>query len=233
LAVIFGCCERQLFEKNLPPECRKYTEEILQTAKTAADLTHHLLAFTRHRPSGDQVTAVNRLVTESAALLKRLLGPRIELKTVLAADAGRVRAEPCQLQQILMNLAANARDAMPPGGRLTIQTSRTVVEAQGMVDKPLSARQYVTLQVADTGHGMDEATLARIFEPLFSTKDLEKGTGLGLATVHSIVTKLGGHIAVESSPGTGTRFSIRLPSAGPILEESSPLLERSGMTSHA
>jgi len=233
LAVIFGCCERQLFEKNLPPECRKYTEEILQTAKTAADLTHHLLAFTRHRPSGDQVTAVNRLVTESAALLKRLLGPRIELKTVLAADAGRVRAEPCQLQQILMNLAANARDAMPSGGRLTIQTSRTDVEALGAIDGTLSARQYVTLQVADTGHGMDETTLARIFEPLFSTKDFEKGTGLGLATVHSIVSKLGGHIAVDSSPGTGTRFSIHLPSADPNLEESSPLLERSGTTSHA
>jgi PAS domain S-box-containing protein len=232
LAVIFGCCERQLIQKNLPPEARKYAEEILQTAKTAADLTHHLLAFARHRPSGDQVIAVNRLVTESAALLQRLLGPRIELKTVLAPDAGRVRAEPCQLQQILMNLAANARDAMPSGGRLTIQTSRTDVEALGAVDRPLPARQYVTLQVADTGHGMDEITRERIFEPLFSTKDLEKGTGLGLATVHSIVTKRGGHIAVESSPGTGTRFSIHLPSADPNPEELSPLLEQSGMTIH-
>jgi PAS domain S-box-containing protein len=233
LAVIFGCCERQLLQKNQPPEARKYTEEILQTAKTAADLTHSLLAFARHRPSGDQVIAVNRLVTESAALLQRLLGPRIELKTILARDAGRVRAKPCQLQQILMNLAANARDAMPSGGRLTIQTSRTDVEALGAIDGPLSARQYFTLQVADTGHGMDETTLARIFEPLFSTKDLEKGTGLGLATVHSIVSKLGGHIAVESSPGTGTRFSIHLPSADPNPAESSPLLERSGMTSPA
>ena len=122
---------------------------------------------------------------------------------------------------------------MPSGGRLTIQTSRTDVEALGAIDGTLSARQYVTLQVADTGHGMDETTLARIFEPLFSTKDLEKGTGLGLATVHSIVSRLGGHIAVESSPGTGTRFSIHLPSADPNLEESSPLLERSGTTSHA
>ena len=121
---------------------------------------------------------------------------------------------------------------MPSGGRLTIQTSRTDGEALGMVDGPLPASQYVTLQIADTGHGMDETTRAHIFEPLFSTKDLEKGTGLGLATVHSIVSKLRGHIAVDSSPGTGARFLIHLPSVDPILEESSPLLERSGTTSH-
>jgi signal transduction histidine kinase len=139
--------------------------------------------------------------------LQRLLGPRIELKTALAPDAGRVRADPSQIQQILMNLAANARDAMPSGGRLTIHTSRTA-------DTP-----DVMLQVTDTGHGMDEPTRARIFEPLFTTKDLEKGTGLGLATVHSIVTKLGGHISVESSPGRGARFSIHLPVADPSVEE--------------
>jgi PAS domain S-box-containing protein len=233
LAVIFGCCERQLSQKSLTPEARKYTKEILQTAKTAADLTHSLLAFAHHRPSGNQVIVVNRLVAESAALLQRLLGPRIELKAILAAGAGRVRAEPCELQQILMNLSANARDAMPSGGRLTIQTSRTDVEALGAVNGALSARQYVALQVADTGYGMDETTLARIFEPLFSTKDLEKGTGLGLATVHSIVRKLGGHIAVESSPGTGTRFVIHLPSVDPEPEGPSPPLERTGMTSRA
>ena len=132
-----------------------------------------------------------------------------------------------------MNLSANARDAMPSGGRLTIQTSRTDVEALGAVKGALSARQYVALQVADTGYGMDETTLARIFEPLFSTKDLEKGTGLGLATVHSIVRKLGGHIAVKSSPGTGTRFVIHLPSVDPEPEGPSPPLERTGMTSRA
>jgi two-component system cell cycle sensor histidine kinase/response regulator CckA len=112
-----------------------------------------------------------------------------------------------------MNLAANARDAMQSGGRLTIHTSQTKVAASGTADAALSTRDYVTLQVADTGHGMDEATRAHIFEPLFSTKDLEKGTGLGLATVHRIVTKLGGYIGVESSPGNGACFSIHLPSA--------------------
>jgi len=231
LAVIFGCCERQLVQKDLPPEARKYTEEILQTAKTAADLTRQLLVFARRQPRSDQVIEVNGLVAESAALLQRLLGPRIELETELATDAGRVRADPVQLQQILMNLAVNARDAMPSGGRLTIQTSRTA-DATGTADGPLSATRYVTLQIADTGHGMDETTRVRIFEPLFSTKDLEKGTGLGLATVHSIVSKLGGHIGVESSPGSGACFSIRLPSADPNPAESTSLLKPSGKISH-
>jgi signal transduction histidine kinase len=208
LSVIFGCCERQLCLNELPSEARRYTEEILQTARTAADLTHQLLAFARRQPRKDQVIPLNRLVTDSAALLQRLLGPRIELKTELTSITGRVRADPSQLQQILMNLAANGRDAMPSGGRLTITTG-----AQSL------AKQYVTLQVTDTGHGMDEATCARIFEPLFSTKDLGEGTGLGLATVHSIVTKLGGHIAVESSPGNGACFSIYLPDADANLEE--------------
>ena len=224
LAVIFGCCERQLVQKNLLPEARSSIEEILETAKTAAGLTHQLLVFARRQPGSAQVIAVNGLVTESAALLQRLLGPRIELKTELAANAGRVRADPGQLQQILMNLAVNARDAMPSGGHLTIQTSRTNVAAPEKVKAPLPARPYVTLQVADTGHGIDDATRAHIFEPLFSTKDLEKGTGLGLATVHSIVSKLGGYVSVESSPGNGARFSIHLPSVD-LGEEPSPVLK--------
>lgn len=232
LAVIFGCCERQLVQKDLAPEARKYTEEILQTAKTAADLTHQLLVFARHQPRSDQVIEVNRVVTDSVGLLQRLLGPLIELKTELATDAGRVRADPGQLQQILMNLAVNARDAMPSGGRLTIQTSRTDMAASETVDAPSLATPYVTLQVEDTGFGMDETTRARVFEPFFSTKELEKGTGLGLATVHSIISKLGGHIGVQSSPGHGTRFSIRLPSPDPNLEGSSSALKRSSKVSH-
>jgi signal transduction histidine kinase len=227
LTVILGCSEGQLFQKNLPPEARVYAEEILETAKTAADLTRQLLAFARRQPQSDQVIQMNQLVTESAGLLQRLIGPRIELKTELAPDAGRVRADPSQLQQVLMNLAANARDAMPRGGRLTISTSRTKTAPSLAVDAAATAGQYVTLQVADTGYGMDETTRARIFEPLFSTKDLEKGTGLGLATVHSIVKKLGGDISVESSPGKGACFSIHLPCVD-LEQEPIQLLEQSG-----
>jgi len=228
LAVIFSRCERLLYQEELRGESRRYTEEILQTAKTAAGLTRQLLAFARRQPRSDQVIEVNRLVTETAGLLRHLIGPRIQLETELAPDAGRVRSDPSQLQQVLMNLAANARDAMPSGGRLTIHTSRTKVAAVGTINAVSSAGQYVIVQVADTGHGMDEATRARIFEPLFTTKDLEKGTGLGLATVHSIVTKLGGYIGVESSPGNGTCFSIRLPRTDLELEAPAQLVEHNG-----
>src|SRR5262249_33662927 len=136
------------------------------------------------------------------------------------------------VQQILMNLAANARDAMPSGGRLTIRTAPVGTAPIARADLPSSAKAHVTLQVADTGHGMDKETQARIFEPLFTTKDLEKGTGLGLATVHSIVAKLGGWIEVESSPGNGACFTIHLPSADSEMAQLFPMLERSGKTSH-
>jgi PAS domain S-box-containing protein len=212
LTVIFACCERMLFEEDLPADVRRCTEEILQTAKTAADLTRQLLTFARRQPHRDQAVQINQVVRESATMLQRLIGARINLRTDLAADAGAVRADPSQLQQILMNLAANARDAMPSGGRLTIQTSQITVAASGAGDAGPAAKQYVVLEVADTGHGMDEETRARIFEPTFSTKELEEGAGLGLATVQSIVTKLGGFIGVESSPGEGARFCIHLPS---------------------
>jgi signal transduction histidine kinase len=209
LTVIFASCERQLFETDISPQVRAYTDEILQTAKSAAELTRQLLMFARRQPSREQIVEVNQVVRESATLLRRLIGARIELKTELAPDAGRVRADSSQLQQILMNLAANARDAMRSGGRLTIRTSQTSAAVGG----DSQTRQYVVLQVTDTGHGMDAATQAHIFDPLFSTKELEEGAGLGLATVHSIVTKLGGHISVESVPGEGARFSIQLPTA--------------------
>jgi PAS domain S-box-containing protein len=218
LAIIFGCCERLLTLKDLPAGPRAYADEILETAKSAADLTRQLLTFARRQPQDDQIIDVNRVVAEAVDMLRRLVGSRIKLETELAPDVGQVRADPSRLHQVLMNLAANARDAMPSGGRLTIRTSLTDVASSTMGIARLPAVQHVTLQVTDTGCGMDEATRAHIFEPLFSTKDLEKGTGLGLATVQSIVTKLGGVISVESSPGNGARFLIHLPRVGPELQ---------------
>ena len=228
LAVMFNCCEGLLGQRDLPREPRRYVEELFQTAKTAADLTRQLLTFARGQPGIHQVVQVNAVVTEIAGLLRRLIGPRIELRTVLAPEAGSVRADPSQLQQVLMNLAANARDAMPLGGQLTIRTFRTNREASAQADATKPAGPHVTLQVADTGHGLDETVRSRIFEPLFTTKDLGKGTGLGLATVGSIVKKLAGHIDVGSSPGKGTCFSIHLPSADPQPEGSSPAVEHHG-----
>jgi signal transduction histidine kinase len=159
------------------------------------------------------VVQLNRLIAETTDLLRRLIGSRIALETVLAPHAGAVRADTSQLQQVLMNLAANARDAMPSGGRLTIRTFPT--ESTGADTEGAAARQFVTLQVADTGEGMDEPTRERIFEPFFTTKDPGRGTGLGLATVQGIVQKLGGYIEVESSPGKGACFSVHLPAASP------------------
>ncbi|HEY7387041.1 MAG TPA: ATP-binding protein [Bryobacteraceae bacterium] len=211
LVIIFGRCDQLLNIDDLPTKARAYAQEILDTAQTAADLTRRLLSFARRQPQSDQTIDVNRCVMESAALLRRLLGARIELKTELAADGGLVRADPSQLQQVLLNLAANARDAMPSGGRLTIDTSSKGLESGEAGALRLRPGEYVILEVADTGCGMDESTLARIFEPLFSTKDLDKGSGLGLATVHSIVKKLGGAIRVESCPGEGSCFWIYLP----------------------
>ena len=230
LAIIFGCCDRLLTLKDLPVGARAYADEILETAKSAADLTRQLLTFARRQPEGDQIIDVNRTVAEAIGMLRRLVGSRIELETELAPDVGQVRADPSRLQQVLMNLAANARDAMPSGGRLTIRTSLTDVAPSTMGVAGLPAVQHVTLEVTDTGCGMDEATQAHIFEPLFSTKDLEKGTGLGLATVQSIVKKLGGAIGVESSPGNGACFLIHLPRVGPELQRPWQSLGVSGKT---
>ena len=219
LTIILGWSQHLLAEEKLPGAVRKSSEEILQAAKAAADLTHQLLSFARRQPTGNQIVDVNRLVAETTGLLRRLIGARIQLVTTLAPEAGTVRADPSQLQQVLMNLAANARDAMPDGGRLTISTARISRTGSQTAGAPMSAENYVMLQVADTGHGMDETTRARLFEPFFTTKDLGKGTGLGLATVRSIVTKLEGDIGVESSPGTGACFSIYIPSANPKAAE--------------
>ena len=213
LVIMFGCCD-ELLRLDLPEGARAYASEILDTAKAAAALTRQLLDFAHRQPLSDQVQAVevNRFLTESVSLLRRLLGSGILLQLELAPDVGQVRADPSQLQQVLMNLAANARDAMQFSGTLTINTSMRDVAASGTDIAEIRKGRYVVLQVADTGDGMDEATRARIFEPLFSTKDLEKGSGLGLATVQNIVKKLGGSIRVESSPGKGARFWIYLPS---------------------
>ncbi len=213
LMIVFGCCDGLLNLEGLPAKARAYAQEILETAQMASGLTRRLLSFARRQPQSGQAIDVNRCVLESAALLRRLLGSRIELKTELTADTGPVRADPSQLQQVFLNLAANARDAMPSGGRLTIQTSWKELAPSEAEALGLPPGQYIVLDVADTGQGMDESTLARIFEPLFSTKDLDKGFGLGLATVQSIVKKLRGAIQVESCPGEGTSFRIYFPRA--------------------
>ncbi|QEG29527.1 Blue-light-activated protein [Gemmata obscuriglobus] len=180
------------------PMIGSYVDEIQAAIDRATALTRQLLAFSRKQPSRPEVLDLNEVVSELGGLLARLIGNRIAVRTELAPEPVRVRADRGHLEQVLMNLAVNARDAMPDGGTLRIATGL--------------AEQFAKLTVADTGCGMPEHVKAKIFEPFFTTKEMGKGTGLGLATVHGIVEQAGGGIEVLTALGAGTTFHIRLPS---------------------
>jgi signal transduction histidine kinase/CheY-like chemotaxis protein len=189
-----------------------YAKSILQAGERAADLTRQLLAFGRKQLLRPEVLDLNAVAGDASRLLRRLIGEDIELICKLSPELGRVEADQNQIHQVLMNLATNARDAMPAGGTLAIETANvTLEEPSAGRDTAIPPGRYVSLIVRDTGHGMDEATQRRIFEPFFTTKEQGKGTGLGLASVYGIVRQSGGHIAVESELGKGTAFQIHLP----------------------
>ncbi len=193
------------------PLCRN-VENILTAAERAANLTHGLLAFSRKQIINPKPVHVNAVVREVEKLLRRLIGEDIEFLTVLTPDDPTVMADSGQLQQVLMNLATNARDAMPNGGVLTIETSLVRWEGSGADSSaPGGAGDYVLVAISDTGAGMDEKVRSRIFEPFFTTKEVGRGTGLGLAIVYGIVAQHEGFIEVSSAPGTGTTFHVYLP----------------------
>jgi CheY-like chemotaxis protein len=189
--------------------------EIIQTTTDrAASLVRQLLAFGRRQMLHPAVVEPNVVVRTVTSLLRRVIGEHIELVLELGADVSQVLADPGQLEQVLMNLAVNARDAMPSGGRLTITTTEVGVD-ETFARRHVGAESgvYVRLTVSDVGHGMDEATRARAFEPFFTTKPQGKGTGLGLSTVYGIVRQSGGFIDLDSQLGVGTTFRIYLPRA--------------------
>ncbi len=212
LGVIIGYCE--ILEDQLPPNnsLRKDCEQIKKAGERAASLTRQLLAFSRQQVLEPRIMNLNATVLELEKMLRRLIGEDIDLRTALDSSLGSVKADCGQIEQIIMNLVVNARDAMPQGGRLTIETAN--VELDKDYDGRHPQQQpgpYVLLSVSDTGIGMDAETQARIFDPFFTTKELGKGTGLGLSTVYGVVRQSGGHIWVYSELRHGTTFKIYLP----------------------
>jgi PAS domain S-box-containing protein len=214
LGIITACVE--LLEARIDPKAapQQYIDNVRKAAERGATLTRQLLAFSRQQVVQTTVLDLNARLRETSKLLRPLMGDDVEVIISRRSSAAVVEGDPVQLDQVILNLAVNARDAMPKGGKLILETSNIEMdETMAAQHAPLTAGKYVQLTVSDTGTGMDSATAARIFEPFFTTKDVGKGTGLGLAMVYGIVRQSNGHILVYSEPGRGTTFKIYLPSA--------------------
>ena len=212
LTVINGYCAMALQKKQEVQPIRKNIEEIQKAAERAASLTSQLLAFSRKQVLRPQVLQLNEVVQGMEKMLQRLIGEDVELSTTYGSQLGNVKADPGQIEQVIMNLAVNARDAMPRGGKLTISTSNTTVDQKTKFrNRTLEVGEYVLVAISDNGVGMTEEVKAHLFEPFFTTKGLGKGTGLGLATCYGIICQSGGEIRVYSEPNSGTTFKIYLP----------------------
>jgi len=200
---------------NTPPDSKAYEplNEIKAASDRAAALTRQLLAFSRRQLLQPRILDLNESVTNVSRMLRRVIGEQVKLETRFAPNLGRVCADPGQVEQILMNLAINARDAMPNGGRLVIETANAELDRTFALQHatPMRPGDFVSMVVSDTGEGMTPEVREHVFEPFFTTKDPGKGTGLGLSTVHGIVEQSGGSIFVYSEPGRGTTFKIYLP----------------------
>jgi two-component system, cell cycle sensor histidine kinase and response regulator CckA len=234
LTVMIGYSDLILGDAGLdqnPEERTVFVQEIRKAAQRASELTRQILAFSRRQSLRPEVVSLNDVVNEVRPLLERTLGEDVELTFLLQPGLGRCEVDPHQVVSVLMNLAVNARDAMPHGGRLTVESTEVELdEVYCRQHESCAPGSYVMLSVADTGIGMDRRTLSHIFEPYFTTKEVGHGTGLGLSTVHGIVKQSGGSIFVYSEPGEGTVFKIYLPrsdrSTRPVV--SAPPLARQG-----
>jgi two-component system, cell cycle sensor histidine kinase and response regulator CckA len=232
LGVIIGYAE--YLQENLDPKnaLRGSVDEILKAGKRAASLTRQLLAFSRQQVLDPKVLDFNGVVSDMEKMLRRLIGEDIELSTVLSPELGRLKADQGQLEQVVMNLVVNARDAMPQGGKLLIDTQNMVMD-EAFVRRypyPVQPGPYVCLTVTDSGIGMDAETKARAFEPFFTTKEKGKGTGLGLSTVYGVVKQSGGYIDIYSALGAGTTFKIYLPRVDEAIKTETAALPATSFT---
>jgi PAS domain S-box-containing protein len=222
LMVINGYTEVLLEESEKDSAMHHKVQSIQQAADRAAALTRQLLAFSRKQHLELKVVDVNAVVGDMERLLRPLIGENIELVTQLSTETGHTRADAGQLEQVIMNLVVNAKDAMPEGGKLTVQSSDVTVRHSFSEHCFIQPGRYAVISVADTGHGMDKETQSRIFEPFFTTKDKGKGTGLGLSTVYGIVKQSNGYVFAQSELGVGTTFYVYLPRVEDSAEELSP-----------
>ncbi|HEY6389606.1 MAG TPA: ATP-binding protein [Candidatus Acidoferrum sp.] len=234
LTIIKGHGDLMLDKLQAGDPLQRNANQIEKATNRAASLTRQLLAFSRMQVLEPKVLDLNVLVAEMCSLLKRLVREDISFTFKAGESLGRVKADPGQIEQVIMNLTVNACDAMPTGGKLVVETRNVCVdEALAKTRPPLLPGDYIRLTVEDSGHGMDAATKERIFEPFFTTKELGKGTGLGLATVYGVVKQSGGCIWVESEPGKGTRFEVYLPVVQEVEESASPEEARKNGTHHS
>jgi len=212
LSVIIGYADELEDSRDDTEKLHKHAEQIKKAGERAASLTRQLLAFSRQQVLQPRILDLNSVVADLAKMLRRLIGENIELTLALDPAAGRVKADQSQIDQVIVNLVVNARDAMPEGGKLTIKTTDTELTDKQAAKMPyVQPGSYVQLTVTDTGTGMDAETISHIFEPFFTSKEKGQGTGLGLSTVYGIIKQSGGYIWVRSAPGTGTSFKILLP----------------------
>jgi len=216
LTAIIGYSDYLLMKPSLDNSHMSYIEQIKIAAERAASLTDQLLSFSRKQILRPEVINPNTLIADLEKMLSRLIGEDIRVRLVLSGDTGFIRADPGQIEQVIVNLAVNSRDAMPVGGTLTIKTATADFDEDDEEKNPeMGAGSYVMIRMEDTGCGMDGETMEHIFEPFFTTKDVGKGTGLGLSTVYGIIKQSGGYIYAESTIGRGTSFTIYLPRVEP------------------
>jgi two-component system, cell cycle sensor histidine kinase and response regulator CckA len=223
LTIITGYTDLALSRPSVPLDLRSDIERVENAAARAAALVRQLLAFSRKQVLQPKTLDLNAIVLNMDTLLRRLIDDHIEMVTCVQDNLGKVKADPAQVEQVIMNLVVNARDAMPKGGRLLLETSNVDLDSAYALDHmSVKPGRYVMLAVSDTGVGMDDGTVAHIFEPFYTTKESGRGTGLGLSTVYGIVKQSGGYIWVYSEPGKGSTFKVYLPRVDELVEHEEP-----------